>query len=115
VLFAVTQLTTTLSAGILATMRVAEAPAPASTNPVEYLLQYGPLGLMVLGFLTGWIVPGYHAKSLEAENRRLTALFEGKLLPMIETTVVALDKATSAMEKSAAALERVRDEPRRRT
>jgi len=100
----------------------AAGEAPVATNPVEYFLQYGPLGLIVIGFLTGWIVPGYHAKSLEAENRRLTALFEGKLLPMIETSAITMDKATSALEKSAVALERRqrddddrRDESRRRT
>jgi len=107
------QISATLSAGALA-LNHASTEAPVAGNPVEYLLQYGPLGLVVIGFLTGWIVPGYHAKSLEAENRRLTALFEGKLLPMIETNGATLDRANSAMEKSAAALERSR-EPRSRS
>lgn len=97
----------------MALSRVAsEAPTPA--NPVEYLLQYGPLGLVVIGFLTGWIVPGYHAKSLEAENRRLTALFEGKMLPMIETYAATLDRATSVMELDREASQK-RHDPRSRS
>ena len=81
------------------------AEAATATEPFGALLQYGVLGLVVVGFITGWIVPGYQAKQVVADNQRLTALIEGKLLPMIETNAAALERATGVMEKATSALE----------
>ena len=64
------------------------------------------LGLVVLGFATGWIVPGPQAKALTTENARLSALIENKLLPMSEQYAATMEKAASALEKSAEALDR---------
>jgi hypothetical protein len=95
--------------GVLATA----SEATGSNDPFQLLLQYGVLGLVVIGFATGWIVPGVQAKALDAENKRLTAVIEGKLFPMLESygasqdkANTALTKATDAMEKSAQAMDR---------
>lgn len=86
---------------------------PAAASSWDLFLQYGVLGLLVVGFVTGWIVPGYQAKQLLEENRRLTALVEGKVFPLLETTGQTFDKAASAMEKATAAFERSIDAPSR--
>lgn len=80
------------------------AIAADSATDVGQFLQYGVLGLVVVGFITGWIVPGYQAKNMAAENARLLGLFENKLFPLIESSAEALGRASVAMEKSADAL-----------
>ena len=80
------------------------AEVATATNGWEPFLQYGVLGLVVVGFITGWIVPGYQAKALLAENARLTRLIEEKLLPMAETNAVTLDKAAGALQKATEAI-----------
>ena len=77
-----------------------------STDPVAFLLQYGVLGIVVIGFIFGWIVPGPQARQLLDENRRLTALIENKLLPMSEQYAVALDRSAIVMDKATSALEK---------
>lgn len=86
------------------------------TDPVAILLNYGPLGMVVLGFILGWIVPGPTAKQLVEENRRLNALIETVLLPMIEKDGATLERVAGAMEKNTAALDanRVAFEVRRK-
>lgn len=86
------------------TMRLAEPLATA--DPVSNFLQYGVLGLVVIGFATGWIVPGPTAKALAAENTRLSALFEGQLLPMVGQYASTMERAAIALEKSAEAMDR---------
>lgn len=86
--------------------------ASASSNGVTLspdfgqFLQYGVLGLVVIGFATGWIVPGPQAKALAAENARLSAMIEGKLFPMIEQHAATMEKAAAALERSAEAMDR---------
>lgn len=80
--------------------------AVATTDPVSNFLQYGVLGLVVIGFATGWIVPGPQAKALAAENTRLSGLIEGKLFPMFEQYAGTMERAAMALEKSADALDR---------
>lgn len=88
--------------GLVGSRAIAEA-ATAATD-IGSFLQYGVLGLVVVGFITGWIAPGYQAKALAAENARLLALFENKLFPLIESSADALGRSAVAMEKSADAL-----------
>jgi hypothetical protein len=85
--------------------RMAEA-ASAAADPLSSLIQYGVLGIVVIGFITGWIVPGPQAKQLIEENKRLTALIENKLLPMSEQYAVALDRSAVVMDKATTALEK---------
>ena len=98
-----------LLVGNMAVLHAAAADGTAPQSPLDYFLQYGVLGLVLIGFVTGWIVPGYQAKQLLEENKRLTALVEGKVFPMLETTGTTLDKASSAMEKATTAFERALD------
>lgn len=90
--------------GMLLAQRLAETTAPS--DPVTGLLQYGALGLVLIGFITGWIVPGWHAKALAAENTRLTTFIESKLFPMLETYATTMEKATSALDRSTDSAER---------
>lgn len=101
---------------------ISAAPPAAEVNtsdPLTNLIQYGVLGMVVLGFITGWIVPGPQAKQLIEENKRLNALIESRFLPMseqyaatLERSAIVMDKATDALEVAAAALARI--EPRER-
>lgn len=86
---------------------LSDVTSPAS--PLDSLVQYGPLGLMVLGFITGWIVPGPMARRLEAENARLTRLIEDKLLPMTETYGSTLQRTAEANDATATAMVRLTD------
>lgn len=81
--------------------------AAGTAEPIASLLQYGVLGLVVVGFITGWIVPGPTAKALAVENARLSALIEGKLFPMLEQYAANQEKSASALERSAEAMDRV--------
>lgn len=87
-----------------ASMRLAEASSAAA--PVSDLLQYGVLGLVVIGFATGWIVPGPQAKALAAENTRLSTLIEGKLFPMLEQYATTMERAAIALERTSEAMDR---------
>lgn len=75
------------------------------TDPVNAFAQYGPLGLMVVGFLTGWIVPGPVAKQKDAEIVRLQHLFEDKVLPMSETYAATIAETNRVLERALRALE----------
>lgn len=79
----------------------------ATGDPWALLLQYGVLGVVVVGFITGWIVPGPQAKQLLEENRRLQALIENKLLPMSETYAATLEKSAIVMEKCTTVLDQI--------
>jgi hypothetical protein len=82
------------------------ADQPVPTDFIGNLLQYGVLGLVVVGFITGWIIPGHQAKALAAENTRLSGLIEGKLFPMLEQYATTMEKAAMALEKAAEAMDR---------
>lgn len=82
------------------------AEAASATDPITPFLQYGVLGIVVVGFITGWIVPGPQAKALAAENIRLSGLIEGKLFPMLELHAATMERAAKALEKSADAMDR---------
>lgn len=86
-----------------AVQKVVEA---TSVDPLGPLLQYGVLGLVVVAFITGWIVPGPQAKALAAENLRLSQLIEGKLFPMFEQYAKTMERAAAALEKASDAMDR---------
>lgn len=66
-------------------------------DPYSLLLGFGPLGLMVLGFITGWIVPGPQLKKSEAEVARLQRLFDEQVFPMVQTYASTMATATQVM------------------
>lgn len=88
---------------MLALMTVAET-APSAGQFLDGWLQYGVLGLLVVAFILGWIVPGWYAKQLVEENKRLSVLIEEKVLPMTATYGLTMDRASSALERAADAL-----------
>lgn len=84
--------------------RVAEATG--GTDPIAGFLQYGVLGLVVVGFATGWLVSGSQMKAVQTENLRLQGVIEERLYPMIEKHAVTMDRVVSALDKTNEALER---------
>jgi hypothetical protein len=86
------------------TQRLIEAAG--ATDPIAGYLQYGVLGLVVVGFMTGWIAPGPQVKALAAENTRLSTLIEGQLFPILTQYAGTMEKAAMALEKAAEAMDR---------
>ncbi|HEY5787163.1 MAG TPA: hypothetical protein VIT65_20545 [Microlunatus sp.] len=64
--------------------------APAGT---ERLLNFGALGVIVLLFITGWIVTG-------SQYRKLDAKYEEQQRYVTETVVPLLERATRALENN---------------
>lgn len=93
--------------GTLVTSATADA---VSTDPVTTLLQYGPLGIIVIGFATGWVAPGTQVKQLLAENTRLNLLITGTLLPLMEKVTLVMEQSTSATKSQTEVVEAVRQE-----
>lgn len=58
---------------------------------------YGVLGLTVVGFLTGKLVPGWLYKRSEDENKRLRDLIDNKVYPLIESNTRVTEKAVEVM------------------
>lgn len=108
ILSSLEQLTLLVSAHVVAQSQAAQrmGEVVATSDPLSNFLQYGVLGLVVIGFATGWIVPGPQAKALAAENTRLSGLIEGKLFPMFEQYAGTMERAAIALEKSAEAMDR---------
>ena len=52
---------------------------------------------MVIGFLTGQLVPGRTAKRIEDENDRLRAMVEDKLLPLVEKNTLVTTEAIKVL------------------
>lgn len=85
----------------------------AADDPFSQLTTYGPLGLTVLGFLTGWIVPGPQARQQAAEIARLQGLFEDEVLPMAKTYAETIAEVTNVLERVLPVLEKAIDALRR--
>ncbi len=85
-------------------------------DPTGGLLSYGVLGLLVVAFLVGQIVPGYLYKRVEAENDRLRKLVDDKVYPTIESSTNVTREAQETMREVIRALAEIenRPSPRRR-
>lgn len=81
----------------LALPLLAQTPAAGDPTGLTGYLAYGPLGLMVLGFLTGQIVPGRTAKRAEDENDRLRRLIEDRVLPLVQENTKVTEKAIEVL------------------
>lgn len=68
--------------------------------PLDVFAQYGVLGALVLGFVTGWIAPGYQLKREQEENQRLRVLIEDRVIPAVEQSSSAMQKASEALDRS---------------
>lgn len=78
------------------------AQAPPSLDLGTGLLVYGPLGIMVAGFMFGQIVPGPTHKRVVDENNRLRALIDDKVWPTINDATAAVRDGTAAVVESTA-------------
>lgn len=79
------------------TLRQAEGVDPSQLSDWT---QYGPIGLLVIAFLMGWVVPGPTHKReqergdrLEQENRDLHAKIEDKVVPLVHDSIAAVRQA----------------------
>jgi len=68
--------------------------------PVDVFAQYGILGALVIGFLTGWISPGYLLKREQTENDRLRKLIEERVIPAVEDSSKALKASGESVDKA---------------
>lgn len=97
----------------LALLTVSAAPVVDSSlpsDPLSILLGYGPLGIVVIGFIVGWIVPGSQYKSLAEENRRLQAIITDTLFPLIDKAASNTERGNATNERVTEVLELVRQE-----
>ena len=92
------------AAGYVGYGALANVEGASSGTSLESFLQYGVLGLVVVGFLTGWIVPGPTAKQMLGENTRLQTLVE-KVIPMTATYASTMEKSTAALDRAAQVME----------
>lgn len=88
--------------------------ADAPVDPTTGFLTYGPLGLMVAGFLTGVIVPGPTHKRVVEENQRLRELMDNKVYPTVESSTAATREANALIKELMRLLPPAEDPPRRR-
>lgn len=100
-----------VTAAVLAQI-LAQAGSPDAQSWLD-LVQYGILGLVVLGFLTGRIVPGWVHKTdvaerdqaearkaeLHAEIRELNKLFREQVIPALVRTTDTLARATDVLAR----------------
>ena len=63
------------------------------------LLTYGPLGIMVAGFMFGQIVPGPTHKRIVEENDRLRTLIDDKVWPTINEATTAMKDSTDTIRE----------------
>lgn len=83
--------------------------------------EFGALGLMVVSFLMGWVVPGKtHLREvergdrLEEENKRLRDATEERVLPLVERSIAALEQSnTHLLEDAKSELERMLEDAMR--
>lgn len=64
------------------------------------LLTYGPLGVMVVGFMFGYIIPGPTHKRVVDENDRLRTLIDDKVWPTINDATSALRESTDTVRET---------------
>lgn len=72
------------------------------------LLVYGPLGIMVAGFMFGYIVPGPTHKRIVEENDRLRNLIDEKVWPTINDATAAMKDSTDVVREALRVLPRDR-------
>lgn len=85
---------------------LADAATPSLTSdPVTYLLGFGPLGLIVAAFMFGWIYPGSTVRRLEDQLEKKDEIIQTKDLQIgtlqasiAKDSLPALIKSTSILE-----------------
>lgn len=99
-----------MNLGLTALTAVATVAADATSdlNLGTGLLTYGPLGIMVAGFMFGQIVPGPTHKRVVDENERLRTLIDDKVWPTINDATAAQREVVEVVKDALRALP---DEP----
>lgn len=94
--------------GLLGAMLAADRPAallvlatdaPTTLDLGTGLLTYGPLGIMVAGFMFGQIIPGPTHKRVVDENDRLRRLIDEKVWPTINDATSAMKDSTDTVRE----------------
>jgi len=91
-----------LIGGAIAISAGAAFAADATAGGVDLgtgLLTYGPLGIMVVGFMFGQIIPGPTHKRVVDENDRLRALIDDKVWPTINDATTAMKDSTDTVRE----------------
>jgi hypothetical protein len=85
------------------------AVAVGTEDPASALLTYGPLGVMVVLFIFGWIVPKSTVRQKDEEIARLQRLFTDEVIPMVKTYTETMTRVTENLEQSTKALQVLAD------
>lgn len=96
---------------------LADSATPSLTSdPVTYLLGFGPLGLIVAAFMFGWIYPSSTVKRLEAQLVQKDEIIQNKDLQIgtlqasiAKDSLPALIKSTTVLEGYPDLEKRIRD------
>lgn len=79
-------------------MLVAQGEGAAPVG-ADRLIQFGVLGIMVVLFLTGWIVTGSQYKRVLAENEAMKQLLVTDVIPLLEKTGKRLEDNTDIIKR----------------
>lgn len=60
---------------------------------VGNLVQYGVLGLLVIGFITGWVVPGRVALYHQERADRAEAVMRDQVIPLLARAAAIIERA----------------------
>ncbi len=95
---------TVLAAGVGLTTAAAASTGAPVLDLGTGLLTYGPLGIMVAGFMFGQLIPGPTHKRVVAENDRLRTLIDEKVWPTINDATGAMRESTEVVKEALRAL-----------
>jgi len=68
-------------------------------SETDRLLNFGVLGIVVILFITGWIVTGTQYKRLDQKHEELQQVFHETVIPLLERTTHALENNTEVMKQ----------------
>lgn len=74
--------------------------ATASTDPTTGWLAYGPMGLFIIAFMTGYAVPKPTHDRVVAENLRLRTMVDDMVWPAIQDSTAATREATATIKEA---------------
>lgn len=75
---------------------------------VDYIVNFGVLGIVAVLLLTGHLCTGSERKRLEAENERLKSLIDSKDEIILDQSKAYTDKVIPTVERTIAYLDRGR-------
>lgn len=69
-------------------------------SETDRLLNFGVLGIVVILFVTGWIVTGAQYKKLDQKHEELQQFFQETVVPLLERSTKALENNTRVMKSA---------------